>query len=62
LRLNVFTTDPNVNKTTLQESKGGPVTQWILLQNKVACSIGSRLYWYRGVTVLLPGWVIWKKM
>jgi hypothetical protein len=20
----------------------------------------SRLYWYRGVTVLLPGWVIWK--
>ncbi len=19
-----------------------------------------RLYWYRGVTVLLPGWVIWK--
>jgi hypothetical protein len=18
------------------------------------------LYWYRGVTVLLPGWVIWK--
>ncbi len=27
-----------------------------------AASIGtdSRLYWYRGVTVLLPGWVIWK--
>ncbi len=22
----------------------------------------SRLYWYRGVTVLLPGWVIWKQM
>ncbi len=21
-----------------------------------------RLYWYRGVTVLLPGWVIWKYM
>jgi hypothetical protein len=21
---------------------------------------GSRLCWYRGVTVLLPGWVIWK--
>jgi hypothetical protein len=20
----------------------------------------SLLYWYRGVTVLLPGWVIWK--
>ncbi len=27
----------------------------------LAASIGtSRLYWYRGVTVLLPGWVIWK--
>jgi hypothetical protein len=27
-----------------------------------AASIGTdcRLYWYRGVTVLLPGWVIWK--
>ncbi len=22
--------------------------------------IKSRLYWYRGVTVLLPVWVIWK--
>jgi hypothetical protein len=22
--------------------------------------VHSRLYWYRGVTVLLPGWVIWK--
>ncbi len=38
---------------------------------EVAASIGTRgcrlywyrdcrLYWYRGVTVLLPGWVIWK--
>ncbi len=30
----------------------------------VAASIAtvSRLYWYRGGTVLLPGWVIWKYM
>jgi hypothetical protein len=24
------------------------------------CANTCRLYWYRGVTVLLPGWVIWK--
>jgi hypothetical protein len=28
--------------------------------SKQCCGSNSRLYWYRGVTVLLPGWVIWK--
>ncbi len=25
-----------------------------------ALLVHSRLYWYRGITVLMPGWVIWK--
>ncbi len=35
----------------------------IIIHYRTSSSIGiSRLYWYRGVTVLLPGWVIWKYM
>jgi hypothetical protein len=30
--------------------------------NFILIDKSSRLYWYRGVTVLLPGWVIWKYM
>ncbi len=41
---------------------GGPTPGWFCLKKMTGRIIKFRLYWYRDVTVLLPGWVIWKYM
>jgi hypothetical protein len=41
----------------LHHSSGGSLIPFQIYIGTIGT---SRLYWYRGVTVLLPGWVIWK--
>jgi hypothetical protein len=36
------------------------VKRWTRIRIKGKIQEPSRFYWYRGVTVLLPGWFIWK--
>ncbi len=50
-------TQPPLKNGSLAASIGRSRHYWY---SSRLCWYFSRLYWYRGVTVLLPGWVIWK--